>query len=223
MGPLGSRAGRTERHRPPNRAKRIRTGDREPSSPEPTPRPLGRTLPRASPPGRPRGRSDGRAGAIALSRSPAPPVAIPHRLPPAPASPCPFVDETLSEVCIDPPVPLLVRIGQRAAGDGSTNAEVVQTFGNGTRAGLDIAQAVAILRSCNGHGQELIPPGEPPNAMISSVAPDAAIDCEARAVGHRLREDRAPEVHRRLPSRVDDRMERPKRELKSARPNHSCK
>src|SRR6202008_227043 len=65
--------------------------------------------------------------------------------------------QNLRKVGIVAPVARLVGIGQRAAGDITSNAQVIAPRSQGTQTGLDVAQTFAIGELSKGHAKKLIP------------------------------------------------------------------
>lgn len=104
-------------------------------------------------------------------------------------------NETLGEVPVDAPVALLVRIGERAPRDGTAEAEVVELVRYRAEAGFDVAQTLSIRELSEGHRQVLVAAGELSDSPVAVVAPDAAVQYEAGAMRHQLREHRLPVVH----------------------------
>ena len=69
-------------------------------------------------------------------------------------------DQHLGKVCEDAPVPLLVRIGQSRAGNGTTNSQVVELGRHRTEARLNVPQTLPTGQLSKGHAQELVHVGE---------------------------------------------------------------
>jgi hypothetical protein len=90
--------------------------------------------------------------------------------------------EALGEVGDDAPIPLLVRIGERAPGDRRAEAEVVELVRNRAEAGFDVAEVLPIRELSERHGQVLVAAGEPAHAPVAAVASGAPIQGEALAV-----------------------------------------
>lgn len=107
--------------------------------------------------------------------------------------------ESLCEVGEDAPVPLLVRVGQRAAGNGPPDPQVVELVGHRSEARLDIPEAVPVRELGKGHGQVLVPAGEASDPSVPVVATNAPVQNEPRAMRHDLRKCHLPLVHQPLP------------------------
>src|SRR5438309_5901307 len=54
-----------------------------------------------------------------------------------------LLDQNVSKIRADSPIPLFVGVGQRAASSGLANAAVIELGSQGPEAGLDVAQALA--------------------------------------------------------------------------------
>ena len=65
-------------------------------------------------------------------------------------------NQTLSEARVDAPVARRVGVGQRVAGDGAANPQVIELGGLRSQARLDIAQALPVGQLRKGHAQILI-------------------------------------------------------------------
>ena len=65
-------------------------------------------------------------------------------------------NQVLCKLRVDAPIARFVRIGQRAARDRTTNAEVIELGRLRSQAGLDIAQTLAVAQLREGHVAELI-------------------------------------------------------------------
>ena len=105
-------------------------------------------------------------------------------------------DEDLGEVGVNPPVAILVGLGQSVSGDGSPKAEVVEFRFYGIQTRFDIAQALAIGQLRERHAEELIEARETPNATISLVLSDATAELTLGQAVHELGEQISPGVHR---------------------------
>src|SRR4051812_30286799 len=85
-------------------------------------------------------------------------------------------DQDLGEIRVDPPVAVLVGIGERTPCDRPAKARVVELLVEGAEAGLDIAQALAVGQLSEGHAQELIETGEVADPSIAVIARDATVE-----------------------------------------------
>lgn len=72
----------------------------------------------------------------------------------------------LSEVGIDPPVPLLVPVGQRAASDGTAEAQVVKLVRHRPESGVDVPQTLPVGELGEGHGQIVVATGEAAGLLV---------------------------------------------------------
>jgi hypothetical protein len=85
-----------------------------------------------------------------------------------------FLDQELGEIGVDAPVPLLVGVGQRAARNPAPEPHVIQLLRHGTKARLDIPEALSKRELSEDQTQELVPAGKaaaPPHAGIPFNAP----------------------------------------------------
>jgi hypothetical protein len=67
-----------------------------------------------------------------------------------------FDYESLSEIGIDPPIPFLVRIGQRTSRNRAAEAQIVEPLRHRCETGLDVPQAFAVRQLSERHCQILI-------------------------------------------------------------------
>ena len=121
-------------------------------------------------------------------------------------------DEHLGIIGVDPPVASLVGVCESAARDGAADPHVVEPFGDGAEACLDVAQALTIGELGKNHREKLVAAGEAADPSVAAVAADAPVQGIARRVGEQLREDGASLVHRVLlgvRSRHHDAQRRP--------------
>ncbi len=105
------------------------------------------------------------------------------------------VDQGLSEVGVDAPVPRLVGVGRGVARDRSANAHVVELAVLGAQAGLDVAKALPVGQLGERHAAELVEAGERLDLVMAPVAPDAAPQRVHGEMVHHLGEDEAVGVH----------------------------
>jgi hypothetical protein len=103
----------------------------------------------------------------------------------------------LGEVSVDAPVALLIRVGQRAPGNGPPDAHVVELVRDSAQAGLDVAQAFTVGELGKCHDQELVAAGEGADTMVATIAANSAVERKAGSVLQQLREERPALMHRR--------------------------
>src|SRR6516165_5149395 len=110
-------------------------------------------------------------------------------------------NEGLGEFVVDTPVARLVGIGQGAAADVATDAEVVELGGLRSQTSFDVAQALAIRQLRKGHAQELIQATEAANVEAATVLLDQSPESVPRRELHHLGKDQLASVHRRPPGK----------------------
>src|SRR6185295_18575893 len=115
--------------------------------------------------------------------------------------PC-YLDQTLGEVAIDTPVASLVGIGQRSPFDWSTEAGVIELVMLGGETHFDVAQAFAISKLRESHGQKLIPTREGTNTLVAPIASHAAIEFLVGKKADELCEDGATLIQVDSPSKL---------------------
>ena len=115
-------------------------------------------------------------------------------------------DQVLGKLGIDAPVARFVRVGKRAPGHRSANAQVVKLRILGPKARFDVAQALAVAELGKRHAAKLIRATEIAHPMIAAVALDDAPESLPRQMIHQLREHQFADVHapRPLPRRRED-------------------
>jgi hypothetical protein len=110
------------------------------------------------------------------------------------------VNEDLSEIGIDTPVPLLVRVGEGASRRDGAKAHVVEPLGHGPQGRLHVPEALAEGKLRKGQREEMVPAGEATDSCIAIVALHTPLELPVRRVGHHLGEERFPLIHRPLRS-----------------------
>jgi len=110
-------------------------------------------------------------------------------------------NEGLGEFVVDTPVARLVGIGQGAAADVATDAEVVELGGLRSQTSFDVAQALAIRQLRKGHAQELIQAAEAADVEVATVLLDQSPESVPRRELHHLGKDQLASVHRRPPGK----------------------
>src|SRR6185369_15447168 len=86
------------------------------------------------------------------------------------------VDERVSEIRVDSPIPTFVRIGKRRSPHWSAESAVIELAALYSQADFDVAKALAICELREGHGKKLIPTSEAPDVAVSIVAIDAPME-----------------------------------------------
>ena len=83
-----------------------------------------------------------------------------------------FLDEDLSEVCINPPISGLIGMSKGIAGDLPPDAQVIKSGLGCPQADLDISQAFAISKLGECHAEKLVPAREADHLVIAVVLID---------------------------------------------------
>ena len=106
-----------------------------------------------------------------------------------------LMDEDLREVGVDPPIPLLVGDGQGVPAHPCAEACVIELVLQGTQAGLDVTQAIAIGELAESHAEELVPAAEPTHPRVAAIPLHTPTEVVVGCVLHQLSEDRSAIVH----------------------------
>jgi len=123
-------------------------------------------------------------------------------------------DQVLGEVGEDVPVVRLVGVGQCGACDAASEAEMIALRPQGVKAGLDVAQALAVGQLSERHGQKLLPAGQASQSGIAAIPLHTAakltvgrkeINCEKMVrpsfMHHRQPRNRKPQTQPRSSNR----------------------
>ncbi len=105
------------------------------------------------------------------------------------------LDQAEGEVLVNAPVARLVGVGQGAAGDATTNAQVIELGGMRAQAGLDVAQAFPVGQLREGHAQELIEVREAECRVATGILLHAASKSVQRQMIHQLGEHQLSSMH----------------------------
>ena len=111
-----------------------------------------------------------------------------------------LMDKNLGEVGIDAPITVLVSVRQRAPRDLTSKTHVVELAGNNTQTSFDVSETLAKRQLRESHGEELIPTGKSPDAVVTSISPHASVKRLVRYVLQELSKDCSPLVHLPLPN-----------------------
>src|SRR5690554_496699 len=108
-----------------------------------------------------------------------------------------FLDEDLSQLGINMPVPILVGFCQRVSRNRITNAAVIQLsdYSQRIQARFDITQATLICILSHAHNKKLIVAGKVPNTIITLILGDYFVKISTRYELHNLSEDCLSEIH----------------------------
>jgi uroporphyrinogen decarboxylase len=104
-------------------------------------------------------------------------------------------DQVLSQLGEDPPVALLVGIGQGASRDTATYAQMEELGLMGAQAQLDVAQALAPGQLREGHAQELVEARKALHVALAAVLAHGTTEGRQRKLIHQLRKDESTLVH----------------------------
>jgi hypothetical protein len=114
-------------------------------------------------------------------------------------------DQNLSEVGVDPPVAMLVGIGQSAPSDNAAKAGVVEFFLKGVETSFDVSKALAIGQLSEGHAEKLIEAREVASPSVATIAGNATVELVSWKRIDQLREDvsiaehePSPDAYRRV-------------------------
>lgn len=113
-----------------------------------------------------------------------------------------LLNEDVSEIREDPPIALLVGIGQRAAGRGLANAAVVEFGAQNPEAGLDVAQALAVGQLGESQDQEMFVAGQRAHMLVASVPTNTLVDFVLGQFVHQLGEHGSALIHNWFSPRI---------------------
>src|SRR6266566_2939765 len=91
-----------------------------------------------------------------------------------------YLDQTLGQVAIDAPVASLVGVGQSGTFDRTTEAGVIKLVALSGETDFDVAQAFAISKLSESHGEKLIPTRERTDALVAPITCHATIEFVVR-------------------------------------------
>ena len=96
------------------------------------------------------------------------------------------LDESLSEVSVYTPVPLLVCFSESISWNSVTDATMIQLMLNCNQTRLNISKAIlrSILRKA--HHEKLIVAGQIPGTIVSLVSGDTCVEVSTRYKRHKL-------------------------------------
>jgi len=106
-----------------------------------------------------------------------------------------FYYEYLGEIGVNPPIPILIGMGESVAGNLSPNAQVIQLGLSCPKAGLNIPQAFSVGELSEGHAKELIPAGKAYDIAMAVVSIDAFSKLVCGDKIHQLGKDGFPGIH----------------------------
>ena len=106
-----------------------------------------------------------------------------------------FYDEDLSEIGVNPPIPVLIGIGKSIAGNLPPYAQVIKSGLSCPQTGLNISQAFSVGKLGEGHAKILIPAGKTDHFAIAVVSIDAFSKLVCGDKVHQLGKDCFPGIH----------------------------
>src|SRR5439155_23740765 len=113
--------------------------------------------------------------------------------------PRPF-DQTMSEIRINPPIAILVRVGQCGTFDHRAKPGPIEMFLVCGQTYFNVTDTFAIGQLSESHRQKLFPTGEPANSFAAAVASHADVEIIVRNELQDLAEDRLFLAHAYPPS-----------------------
>src|SRR5215211_3823667 len=87
-----------------------------------------------------------------------------------------YLNQTLCEVAVDAPVAFLVGVGQGGTFDWPTEAGMIKLVTLRCETNFDVAQALAISKLSERHGEKLIPTRERTHTLVAPIARHTAIE-----------------------------------------------
>ena len=98
-------------------------------------------------------------------------------------------NQDVGKIGVDAPVVVFVGVGQRAPGDFSAKARVIQLRPHRSQARFDVPQAFAVGQLRERHAKELIEARETAIARVAPVAPNALAEFVPRKKIHQLSDE----------------------------------
>lgn len=109
-----------------------------------------------------------------------------------------LLDQDVSEIREEPPIPLFVGVGQSAARRGLANAAVIELGAQGPEAGFDIAQALAVGELGEGQHQEMLVAGQRAHMLVAGVTANTLVELVFGQFVHQLGKHRSALIHNRF-------------------------
>ena len=94
------------------------------------------------------------------------------------------LDQHVSKIGIDAPIPFFVGIGQGASGDSASYPCVIELGLHGPQACLDIAKTLSISQLGEGHAKELIQTRKVSNPVFALIPANAFVECVSWEKAH---------------------------------------
>src|SRR5690606_33908996 len=108
------------------------------------------------------------------------------------------VDQPLGEVGVDPPIALLVGIGQSSSSDALAQSHVIKLCGLCRQAAFYVSQTLSIRKLRERHHAELLGAGKGAYPAIAAIPLNDSIEGAPRQKVHDLREQRLAYIHREV-------------------------
>ena len=106
-----------------------------------------------------------------------------------------FCDKDLSEIGINPPIPVLIGMGKGIAGNLPPYAQVIKSGWSCPQTGLNISQAFSVGKLGEGHAEVLVPAGKADHIAVAVVSIDAFSELVCGDKVHQLCKDCFPGIH----------------------------
>ena len=108
------------------------------------------------------------------------------------------LDQHLSKIGVDPPVPVFVGFGESASSDFAPNPRMIEFGLQGAQACFDLAKTFSISQLSEGHAEKLIEAGESSDSVIALVPPHTPVEFVFGKKVHELGENDSSPIHRSL-------------------------
>jgi len=95
-----------------------------------------------------------------------------------------YLDQHLSKVGVDMPIPFFVGVGQCASRDSASNPCVIKLGLHGPQACFDIAKTLPVSQLSEGHAQKLIEARKVPNSVLALIPANALGEFVSRKKTH---------------------------------------
>lgn len=110
-----------------------------------------------------------------------------------------LLDQDMSEIGEDAPIPSFIGIGQSASGSQAGHPRVIELGSYRPQTCFDVAQTLSVGELGERHHQELIVTGQRFGVTVALVPPHALVEFVSRQPVHHLGKDNPAFVHDRVP------------------------
>lgn len=86
------------------------------------------------------------------------------------------MNQPMSKIRINSPIPFLVGIGQGASGDVALDAGMIEFWFHGSKTGLDVSETFSIGELSEGHAEKLIETREGSDTILASIVPNTFVE-----------------------------------------------